>query len=283
MKKIIILISTFTFLFVSGCSLQKDGKVESLKDAYFYILEKNKDDEFKIYNLKALLKIYDIEETENKESESKKYIFSKDENEKLSITTKIENINKTESIESLTYNFKKNDDSEDNTTVTDISLIYENNGDTSKLKVACDTNSINVFEYVSNAIDDKESSFLKIYNEVVKDMLTKNNLTLENIRLKTDEKPLIKNYTENFGNANEFKMTRYLYTNKNENMTINYINSEKRVGRTIYTKLDKDSNPLLIKSSHIKSINNNDISLSIVGYTKDIEIQENLISKVIKR
>lgn len=142
---------------------------------------------------------------------------------------------------------------------------------------------IKVFEYISNAIDDKESSFLKIYNEVVKDMLTKNNLTLENIRLKTDEKPLIKNYTENFGNANEFKMTRYLYTNKNENMTINYINSEKRVGRTIYTKLDKDGNPLLIKSSHIKSINNNDISLSIVGYAKDIEIQENLISKVIKR
>lgn len=140
MKKIIILISAFTFLFVSGCSLQKEGKVESLKDAYFYILEKNKDDEFKIDNLKALLKIYDIEETENKESESKKYIFSKDENEKLSITTKIEDINKTESIESLTYNFKKNDDSEDNTTVTDISLIYENNGDTSKLKVACDTN-----------------------------------------------------------------------------------------------------------------------------------------------
>lgn len=283
MKKIIILISAFTFLFVSGCSLQKEGKVESLKDTYFYILEKNEDDEFKIDNLKALLKTYDVEETENKESESKKYIFSKDENEKLSITTKIEDINKTESIESLTYNFKKNDNSEDNTTVTDISLIYENNGDTSKLKVACDTNSIKVFEYISNSIDDKESSFLKIYNEVVKDMLTKNNLTLENIRLKTDEKPLIKNYTENFGNANEFKMTRYLYTNKNENMTINYINSEKRVGRTIYTKLDKDGNPLLIKSSHVKNINNNDISLSIVGYAKDIEIQENLLSKVIKR
>lgn len=283
MKKIIILISAFTFLFVSGCSLQKERKVESLKDAYFYILEKNEDDEFKIDSLKALLKIYDLEETDQTESESKKYIFSKDENEKLSITTKITDSDKNEDIESLTYDFKKNDNSKDDITVADISLSYENNGDTSKLKVACDTNSLQIFESISNIIDDKESSFLKIYNEVVKDMLTKNSLTLEKIRLKTAEEPSIKNYTENFGDDNEFEMTRYLYTNKNENMTINYINSKKRVGRTIYTKLDKDGNPLIVKSSHIKNINDNDISLSIVGYVKDIESQENLLNKVIKR
>lgn len=53
-------------------------------------------------------------------------------------------------------------------------------------------------------------------------MCTENKLTLKSIKNKIDEKPTVKNYTEDLLDDNNIvEMTRYIYENKNENMTIN--------------------------------------------------------------
>ncbi|WP_455542092.1 hypothetical protein [Intestinibacter sp.] len=115
-------------------------------------------------------------------------------------------------------------------------------------------------------------------------MCTENKLTLEKIKTKINEKPVVKNYTEDLlGDNNIFEMTRYLYENKNENMTINYINKEKKVGRMIYTQLDKDGLPLLTKYADIKDIDSNNITLNLGKPLKDLNEQERLINKILKK
>lgn len=277
MKRILpfILISC---IFIAGCSTEKNERIESLKDAYFYIVEKNEDKEFKIADVKELLKDYDIEEKDQTESGRKMYIFSKNENEKLSVSVETA---QNESIQNVTYNVIQNN--KDREVVSNVSLNYDISGGFNKFGINCDTKSIDIFKSLSNEIDDKESLFLKVYNKVVEDIFAKNDLTLKKIKEEINTEPLVKNYTENFGDDNKFEITRNRYTNKNEDITINYIDKEKKVGRTIYTKLDKDGNALLTKIAYIKNINDKNPNLSIGAYTKNAKDQEKLLNQVIKK
>lgn len=265
-------------IFIAGCSTEKNKRIESLKDAYFYIVEKNEDKEFKIADVKELLKDYDIEERTATEIERKIYIFSKNENEKLSVSVETA---QNESIQNVTYNVIQNN--KDREVVSNVSLNYDISGDLSKFRVDCNTNSIDIFKSLSKEIDDKESLFLKVYNKVVEDIFAKNELTLKKIKEEINTEPLAKNYTENFGDNNKFEITRNRYTNKNEDITINYIDKEKKVGRTIYTKLDKDGNPLLMKIAYIKNINDKNPNLSIGAYTQNAKDQEKLLNQIIKK
>lgn len=265
-------------IFIAGCSTEKNKRIESLKDAYFYIVEKNEDKEFKIADVKELLKDYDIEERTATEIERKIYIFSKNENEKLSVSVETA---QNESIQNLTYNVIQNN--KDREVVSNVSLNYDISGDLSKFRVDCNTNSIDIFKSLSKEIDDKESLFLKVYNKVVEDIFAKNDLTLKKIKEEINTEPLVKNYTEDFGGDNKFEITRNRYTNKNEDITINYIDKEKKVGRTIYTKLDKDGNPLLMKITYIKNINDKNPNLSIGAYTQNAKDQEKLLNQIIKK
>ncbi len=265
-------------IFIAGCSTEKNKRIESLKDAYFYIVEKNEDKEFKIADVKELLKDYDIEERTATEIERKMYIFSKNENEKLSVYVETA---QNESIQNVTYNVIQNN--KDREVVSNVSLKYDISGDLSKFRVDCNTNSIDIFKSLSKEIDDKESLFLKVYNKVVEDIFAKNELTLKKIKEEINTEPLAKNYTENFGDNNKFEITRNRYTNKNEDITINYIDKEKKVGRTIYTKLDKDGNPLLMKIAYIKNINDKNPNLSIGAYTQNAKDQEKLLNQIIKK
>lgn len=265
-------------IFIAGCSTEKNKRIESLKNAYFYIVEKNEDKEFKIADVKELLKDYDIEERTATESGRKIYIFSKNENEKLSVSVETA---QNESIQNVTYNVIQNN--KDREVVSNVSLNYDISGDLSKFRVDCNTNSIDIFKSLSKEIDDKESLFLKVYNKVVEDIFAKNELTLKKIKEEINTEPLVKNYTENFGDNNKFEITRNRYTNKNEDITINYIDKEKKVGRTIYTKLDKDGNPLLMKIAYIKNINDKNPNLSIGAYTQNAKDQEKLLNQIIKK
>lgn len=277
MKRILpfILISC---IFIAGCSTEKNERIESLKDEYFYIVEKNEDKEFKIADVKELLKDYDIEEKDQRESGRKMYIFSKNENEKLSVSVETA---QNESIQNVTYNVIQNN--KDREVVSNVSLNYDISGGFNKFGINCDTKSIAIFKSLSNKIDDKESLFLKVYNKVVEDIFEKNDLTLKKIKEEINTEPLVKNYTENFGDDNKFEITRNRYTNKNEDITINYIDKEKKVGRTIYTKLDKDGNALLTKIAYIKNINDKNPNLSIGAYTQKAKDQEKLLNQVIKK
>lgn len=277
MKRILpfILISC---IFIAGCSTEKNKRIKSLKDAYFYIVEKNEDKEFKIADIKELLKDYDIEEKDQTESGCKMYIFGKNENEKLSVSVETA---QNESIQNVTYNVIQNN--KDREVVSNVSLNYDISGGFNKFGINCDTNSIDIFKSLSNEIDDKGSLFLKVYNKVVEDIFAKNDLTLKKIKEEINTEPLVKNYTENFGDNNKFEITRNRYTNKNEDITINYIDKEKKVGRTIYAKLDKDGNPLLTKIAYIKNITDKNPNLSIGSYTQNAKDQEKLLNQVIKK
>lgn len=66
MKKIIILISALiSCIFISGCSIPAKEKVQSLEDAYFYIL--NKKEELGINDVKNILNDYKLDIVDNTE------------------------------------------------------------------------------------------------------------------------------------------------------------------------------------------------------------------------
>lgn len=92
MKKIIILISVLTCIFISGCNMQGKEKVESLGDAYFYLLNKAENEEdIGIDDVKKLLKDYELKILDHSETHDVKgeksydYIFTGDDKEYLSV------------------------------------------------------------------------------------------------------------------------------------------------------------------------------------------------------
>ena len=109
MKKIIITIVLLTCIFISGCNIQENGKVKSLEDAYFYLLDKSGNEEsLKIEDVKKLLKDYKLDILDHSENhdvndeKSYEYIFNGKDKTYLSVNF-IVSSNK-ETIDSLQYN-----------------------------------------------------------------------------------------------------------------------------------------------------------------------------------
>lgn len=107
MKKIIILITVLTCFFISGCSMQRQ-RIQSLEDAYFYLLDKreNKED-VEIDDIKNLLKNYELEILDHSEIHDVKgeklyeYIFTDNNNTSLHVSFIVSN--NEETIDFLQY------------------------------------------------------------------------------------------------------------------------------------------------------------------------------------
>lgn len=271
--KRILLVALITCLFITGCTLEKNIKTHSLKDQYFYIVEKNEDTGLEVKDIKEILKEYDIQKLNKEEINQTEYICNNN-NEKLTIATEKNNENIVRVIYSIEHDAKEED-----VPSPQLSVDYYAYEDSSEFIVSCNTNNIDTFKRISKLTDYKDSSYLKVYNNVVEDMCTENKLTFESIKNKIDEKPKVKNYTEDLlGDNNIFEMTRYLYQNKNEDMTINYIDKEKKVGRTMYSHWDKDG-PLLVKGAYIRNINTNNIILTLSTNLDSLNEQEEILNK----
>ncbi|MEG2789668.1 MAG: hypothetical protein RR942_17815 [Romboutsia sp.] len=269
-----LLFTLIICMFITGCTLEKDIKTHSLKEKYFYIVEKNEDTGLEVKDIKEILKEYDIQKLNKEEINQTEYICNNN-NEKLTIATEKNNENIVRVIYSIEHDAKEED-----VPSPQLSVDYYAYEDSSEFIVSCNTNNIDTFKRISKLTDYKDSSYLKVYNNVVEDMCTENKLTFESIKNKIDEKPKVKNYTEDLlGDNNIFEMTRYLYQNKNENMTINYIDKEKKVGRTIYTRLNKEGLPSLLKGAYITNINSNNVLLTVSTNLDSLEEQEEILNK----
>lgn len=75
MKKILLFILS-TSIFLTGCSLKNKKKSGTLREAYFYIVEKNEKTEIELDNIKEVLKNHDLEEVNQEEINQKLYIYS---------------------------------------------------------------------------------------------------------------------------------------------------------------------------------------------------------------
>ena len=107
MKKIIILITVLTCFFISGCSMHWE-RVQSLEDAYFYLLDKreNKED-VGIDDIKNILKNYELEVLDHSEIHDVKgeklyeYIFTDNNDTSLHVSFIVSD--KKETIDFLQY------------------------------------------------------------------------------------------------------------------------------------------------------------------------------------
>lgn len=72
MKKIIILISVLSCVFISGCSIH-GKRVESLEEAYIYLIDEiDNNSNVGVDHVKKLLKDYDVKLEDNSDTENLK-------------------------------------------------------------------------------------------------------------------------------------------------------------------------------------------------------------------
>lgn len=259
MKKIIILISALiSCIFISGCSVPTKEKVQSLEDAYFYIL--NKKEDMKIEDVKNLLKDYQLDIVDNSEihdvkgEKSYDYRFGNDETF-LNIGFLVSEDKET--IDSLEYHLDNDNlilmaDKGDNQWKYDIS--YSQLDKSICKKILKEKNELGI----SINREENQSSLEDVCLYVVSSLSSDKNIKIE------DVKKQLKNYTFESDLVEDepednLKMYSYAFRNNNiESITVtNTIqNNKEYISDMLYT-IGKYPKLEISSASEISTININ--------------------------
>lgn len=136
MRKVIILISVLSCVFISGCSTQ-GKRVESLEEAYIYLIDEiENNNDVGVDYVKRLLKDYEVELEDNSDAEDEKgekkhnYRFTDDNDSTLNVSFIISN-NK-ESVYSVNYKTKNHESILDYSIVDGVPYFYLTYSDINK-------------------------------------------------------------------------------------------------------------------------------------------------------
>ncbi|WP_018590719.1 hypothetical protein [Terrisporobacter glycolicus] len=241
MRKIIIVFTLLTCILTIGCSQQKEDKIESIKDVYFDVVQKiENNDVVKVETIKESLQEYNYEQ----DSGTCIYAFNdSNDNETLLIYY---NSNEDKTVNKVSYSCK----TESNL----INLSYEGIDDANRFRISLQTNDINLSEEVCNIVDNKDSNMLNIYNDIAKNMATKNNMSLEDIEKNIGIKPDSHTYKNIYNN--DVEVSRDIYEKGKESLTVDYIDSSKKNIGASYTKSEAEGNVLFTKNIFLEELLN---------------------------
>lgn len=172
MKKISLILGVLICLFTLGCSKQSAEKFESLKDAYFNIVEKTEVKPLAFTELKKMLSDYSYEKLVD--GNQKIYTFLS-ENEKLMVREprdtykgRITNMEYTkyDELDSLSLSYKLSSDAADN------SASY----------VVLNTSNMDLFKTISIVLNDEQSKMSNYYMDFSEQMLNDRMITITEIK-----------------------------------------------------------------------------------------------------
>lgn len=247
---------------------QAGQKAESLDSAYFDIVKKieNKE-EIKSEYIKELLEGY----TYTEDSFLSQHIFNND-SESLIIKSAFEN--EEEKLSEISYGAGDG--------ANNVSLEYKAANDSRKLYISAIVEDISLYEKISETVDNKDYKLLKSYNEISKDIATTNNLTVDDVIKKINIEPTSDSYDDI---NNNLEITRYIFKNDDETMTVHYIKDKDKLGTVTYSKNESDGRILFAKNTIIGEMSlaeDKKLSASMSVPCDSISTQEKILNMMSK-
>lgn len=203
MKKLTLIITILACTFTVGCTKKVVQKTESLKDAYFDIAQKIKNQEdVRINEVNKLLKGYTPKQEELNQDSSynnaavQLYSFT-NEKEKLMIS---EDGTEDEKLADLAY-FKEDG-------LNSITLGYGTSSNSSQLLLLATVDDINVYEKICELVNSKESTFSSNYHEISQNIATENTITIDDVKNMINLEPT---FEDSLDSATSKEITRYSF------------------------------------------------------------------------
>lgn len=280
MRKVIILISVLSCVFISGCSTQ-GKRVESLEEAYIYLIDEiENNNDVGVDYVKRLLKDYEVELEDNSDAEDEKgekkhnYRFTDDNDSTLNVSFIISN-NK-ESVYSVNYKTKNHESILDYSIVDGVPYFYLTYSDINK----------SIYKEVIDKIDTigitmknkEEGQKLANLGYSIADKIDNG----DNVEIK-DIKKLLKNYKFEFKLTEEIDMPKlYEYTFSNNesgklNIDIDKYDDREDVTNINYKVEDNYNLTLILGVSPEK-----EVSLFISYISQEIDDYMNLYNLIKK-
>lgn len=272
MKKISMLLVTLICAFAVGCTNNKVETAKSLKDAYFDIAKKieNKE-EIKVEYVSDLLNGYEYEKGET----------MKDENSNIEYEMyRFSNNNEELILSDCTYDGEKGIELFYlvNNGVESASMSYTPSNESQGLYINVGVNDIEIYEEISNIIDNNESNLLKIYNEISKNLATTNDITVDKVEQMTNIEPT-KEDTLDATTSKE--ITYYSFTDGSDVMGVYCFKDKENISRISF---GSNGEKLFSKGAFGKNYfeGREDILLDININADSISIQEEILNIVFK-
>lgn len=288
MKRIILLVISIAIIFLIGCSRSRAEKTESLKDAYFKIVEKSlKNEEIDNEYLKVLLQGYEYTKDkafkmdegnlDGSDYVQQPYVFING-SEKLVLIKS--NFNNKEQIQPL-YCIKKN-----NNEVTisyqdsKSGLNHENGSSKHDFMFTLISNNIKIHKKISNKLHHDKESWDKIYNKISTDIAENNNIDILEIDRLIGEKYFSQEYQESLNSTINLNIKEYIFENNDETLMVKYLKDKNKILEVFYN--DKESGT--IKTTMDKKLLNEQEKLhtGIITYINNKDFQKELFDDVIK-
>lgn len=288
MKRIILLVISIAIIFLIGCSRSRAEKTESLKDAYFKIVEKSlKNEEIDNEYLKVLLQGYEYTKDkafkmdegnlDGSDYVQQPYVFING-SEKLVLIKS--NFNNKEQIQPL-YCIKKN-----NNEVTisyqdsKSGLNHENGSSKHDFMFTLISDNIKIHKKISNKLHHDKESWDKIYNKISTDIAENNNIDILEIDRLIGEKYFSQEYQESLNSTINLNIKEYIFENNDETLMFKYLKDKNKILEVFYN--DKESGT--IKTTMDKKLLNEQEKLhtGIITYINNKDFQKELFDDVIK-
>ncbi|MCR8746990.1 hypothetical protein [Romboutsia lituseburensis] len=288
MKRIILLVTSIAIIFLVGCSQSRAEKAESLKDAYFKIVEKNlKNEEIDNKYLKQLLQGYEYtkdkafrmegENIDGSDYVQQPYVFI-NRNEKLVIIHS--NFNNKEQIQPL-YSIKKNNN-EVTISYQDRESELKNKENSSKddFMFTLISDNIKTHQYISNKLQHDKGKWDKIYNKIANNIAKNNSIDIVEISSLIGDKASSQEYQESLNSPINLNIKEYIFENNDETLMVKYLKDKNKILEVFYN--DKESGT--IKTTMDKHLLNEQEKLhtGIITYINNKEFQKELFNDSIK-
>lgn len=203
MKKLTLIITILACTFTVGCTKKVVQKPESLKDAYFDIAQKIKNQEdVRINEVNKLLEGYTPKQEELNQDSSynnaavQLYSFT-NEKEKLMIS---DDGTEDEKVADLAY-FKEDG-------LNSITLGYGTSSNSTELLLLATVDDINVYEKICELVNSKESTFSNNYHEISQNIATENTITIDDVKNMINLEPTSE---DSLDSATSKEITRYSF------------------------------------------------------------------------
>lgn len=288
MKRIILLVTSIAIIFLIGCSRSRAEKAESLKYAYFKIVEKNlKDEEIDKKYLKALLEGYEYTKDKAFKMDDgnldgidyvqQPYVFMNGDEKLVLIHS---NFNNKEQIQPL-YSIKKNNN-EVTISYQDSKSELNNQYSSSKhdFMFTLISDNIKIHQQISNKLHHDKEKWDKIYNQISTNIAKNNNIDILEIGHLIGGKYFSQEYQESLNSTVNLNIKEYIFENNDETLMVKYLKDKNKILEVFYN--DKESGT--IKTTMDKKLLNEQEKLhtGIITYINNEEFQKELFDDVIK-
>ena len=277
MKRTILVLLSLMCILLIGCTQQKVGKSESLRDAYFQIAEKlvNKEEISSNY-IKKLLSGYSYKKDEEFKIEDgnidksdyiqQPYTFTNG-NESLNIT--YSNFNNEEQIQPLYTSKDKKGETNLSILISDVE-----EGKISYMYTASRDN-LKEHKEILSKLDSDEGKWRDVYIKVIDNVFSTNDMDIEDIKNLLGVKYSVKEYPYDEESNLGLNIIEYIFETDDEMFMVQYVKEKDKIFNVFYN--DKNTNTINTVNDNKLIDEKKKLHTGIIAYVENLDKQRELL------